>query len=137
VTNDENDAEIFWKTVITSTLEKGHTGKNPLILDKHFEDNGEIPRPENTSFLSRHVGEFKFQIGDWRASFEESIEGFHAVEFDDRYECHIDMVDPKKDPIGHLVKDSIGTLVILVAVIVLLSAGGVIYYFKKKKEDDA
>lgn len=68
--NDKNDANSFWKAVIANTFENNYTGKNPLILSKYFEDGGEIPRPENTNFMKRHLGEIKFQKADCRASLE-------------------------------------------------------------------
>ena len=62
--------------------------------------------------------------------------GISPVEFYDKYGCHIEEVDPIKDPIGHLVKDSISTLIM--AVVGFIISGGVFYYFieKKKKDDD-
>ena len=132
--NNTSEADSFWKAVISQTLTGGYTGKNPLILSKYYESGNEIPRPEGTSFLHRSLGEIKLQNADWRASFQKLDQGFHAVEFDDRYECHIDKVDPDKNPISHLVEDSPVTLALLIAVPVLLTAGGLAYYFHKKKK---
>ena len=133
-----SEADSFWKAVISQTLTGGYTGKNPLILSKYYDNGREVPRPDETSFLHRSLGELKLQKADWRASFQNLEHGFHAVEFEYRYECHIDKVDPDKNPIGHLVEDSPGTLVLLIAVPLLFTAGGVAYYFyrKKKKIED-
>jgi hypothetical protein len=104
--DNTSEADNFWKAVISRTLTGGYNGKRPLILSKYFENGSEIPRPEDTSVLNRGLGEIKLQKADWRASFQKLDQGFHAVEFNDRYDCHIDKVDPDKDPIGHLVEDS-------------------------------
>lgn len=133
---ENNEADEFWKTVITKTLSDGYTGKAPLVLSKYLEEGQEIPRPESTTIMTKHIGEIKFQRADWRASFDNSNEGFHAVEFEDRFECHIDKVDPKKDPLGHLIKDSPGTLGLIIASAVTLTVGGIVYFFRKKKNRD-
>lgn len=57
------------------------------------------------------------------------------MEFEDRYECHIDKVDPNKDPLGHLVNDSSGTLASIIVGIAALAIGGGAYYFYKKKQE--
>jgi hypothetical protein len=97
-------------------------------------NNGEqIPSPDLTSptILQKHLGELRGQIADWRASFKDSSAGFHAVEFEDHYETHVDSVDPLKDPVGHLVKDSPGTLV---GIITAVAIGGLLaYLFTREK----
>ena len=130
----DSDADKFWNTVISHTLTGGHDGKSPFVLSKYHSDGTEVPRPNASSYLHWRVGELKWENKqDWRASFEASEQGFHAIEFKDRYECHIDKVDPDKDPLGHLVQDSPGTLA--VAVIAGIAAiGGTAYYFYKKKQ---
>lgn len=130
------EADNFWKAVISQTLTGGYSGKHPLILSKYFKDGSEIPRPEHTSILNRSIGEIKFQWADWRASFQKLEQGFHAVEFNDRYECHIDKVDPDKDPIGRLIVDSPGTLELFIAVPLLMISGGIAYYFCRKKVEE-
>ena len=134
--DNTSEADNFWKTVISQTLTGGYNGKRPLILSKYFENGSEIPRPEDTSILHRSLGELKLQKADWRASFQKLDQGFHAVEFNDRYDCHIDKVDPDKDPIGHLVEDSPGTFVALIVGSLVLISGGIAYYFYKKKEEE-
>ncbi|MBX8638631.1 MAG: hypothetical protein KIY11_09805, partial [Thermoplasmata archaeon] len=108
--DDRNEEAIsFWKWVISETYEK-----RQLNLGKQFVNGESIPRPEKTTgMLVRHIGEPKGQIADWRASFADSDEGFHAVEFADRYYCHIDKKDPLKKPLEHLVEDSPQTLELL------------------------
>jgi hypothetical protein len=124
-----NEAYLIWNSIIQQTISaNGH-----LRFDKIIENGQLIPSPEETDpkILVRHLGELKGQIADWRASFNNSDKGFHAVEFVDYYETHIDSVDPLKDPMGHLIKDSPGTLV---GVITAVAIGGILaYVFTRKK----
>lgn len=122
---DMTTPNTFWQSVIQWTVSLG--GKFNFM--KFLPEGHEVPRPEGCNFLKKHIGELKGQIADWRASFNDSESGFHAVEFGDRYECHIDKRDPFKDPIGHLIEDSPGTLfaVGLVAIGALL-----LYTFSRK-----
>lgn len=131
------EAEKFWNTVISHTLTGGYDGKNPFVFSKTQEDGKPVPRPESTSFLYWSVGEIKLEgKTDWRSQLENTKQSFHALEFDTRYECHIDKIDPDKDPLGHLVNDSPGTLAAAIVGIAAI-VGGVSYYFhRKNKEDD-
>lgn len=124
-----NDAYLIWNSIIQQTLSAGR----PLKFPKTMSNGKQIPPPDQAkpTILQRHVGEIKGQIADWRASFEDSSSGFHAVEFEDYYETHIDSIDPLKDPLGHLVKDSPGTLVGIIAAVAI---GGLLaYVFTRKK----
>ena len=122
----------FWQNVIQWTISQ--EGKFNLL--KRRSDNGaEVPRPELCSFLKKDIGELKGQIADWRAPLANSVKGFHAVEFKDRYECHIDKKDPLKDPVGHLVEDSPSTLAGIIFVAATIIVGGVlIFTFIRKKK---
>ena len=125
-----NKAYFIWSSIIEQTVSAGH----PLRFSKEM-DNGEIipsPNETNPKILTRHIGELKGQIADWRASFTDSKMGFHAVEFEDYYETHIDSVDPLKDPLNHLIKDSPGTLIGIIAAIGIVG-GIVVYAFTRKK----
>jgi hypothetical protein len=44
-----------------------------------------------------------------RRQFRNSS-GVHVREYEDQYEVHVDRVDPRTDPIGHLLRDSPETL---------------------------
>jgi len=125
----EWDPDGFWKSVIEWTLSEG-----TVLLPKVREDGSEVPHPSASSFMVKHMGEPKGQVADWRASLDEDERGFHAVEYEDRYECHIDKKDPFKDPLGHLVHDSPGTLALIIAGVAIAGiAGGAAYYYRKKK----
>jgi hypothetical protein len=119
------DAAGFWAAVIEETLGGGYTGSSPLVIPKVRGWGGPTPHPSETAgLLVRHFGEIKGQSADWRGSIEGREEGFHALEYDDRYDCHIDSKDPFKDPVGHLVQDSAGTLAVVgvVAAVGILAA---------------
>lgn len=125
-----NEAYSIWISIIEQTVSAGQ----PLEFPKEMDNGKIIPSPDETKpkILTRHIGEPKWQIADWRASFTDSKKGFHAVEFEDRYETHIDSVDPLKDPLNHLIKDSPKTLVGIISAIVV--AGGIVgYAFMRKK----
>ena len=124
---DMTSPNNFWQDVIQWTISLD--GKFNFL--KSLPDGSEVHRPEECTFLKRHIGELKGQIADWRASFTDSDSGFHAVEFEDRYECHIDKKDPFKDPIGHLVEDSPGTL-FTVAIVGFAGALLMYSFFKKR-----
>jgi hypothetical protein len=119
-----NEAYLIWSSIIGQTI----SADRQLRFEKIMDNGQPIPHPEETDpkILVKHLGEPKGQIADWRTSFNNSDKGFHAVEFVDYYETHIDSVDPLKDPIGHLIKDSPGTLV---GVIATIAIGGLLTYF--------
>lgn len=129
------NAQEFWRTVISRTYENKPT---VFKLLKLFPDGNQVPRPESTGeLLKRHIGELKGQIADWRASFTDSDEGFHAVEFQDRYECHIDKWDPLKNAWKHLVEDSPGSLALIAAAgLGIATVAGLAYYFRKKGKSE-
>lgn len=124
----EEDAPGFWQSIIEWTLSEG-----TLTFPKAQESGLVVPRPEDSGFLVKHVGELKGQLADWRASLDNDQRGFHAVEYEDRFECHIDHKDPFKDPLGHLVEDSPGTLGLIIGGIAVAGlAGGLAYYYRRK-----
>ena len=111
------EATEFWTSVVDATFRGGYTGGQPLVIPKNLEDGSHTPHPAETDgMLVRHVGELKGQLADWRCSIDGSDQGFHVVEFADCYQCHMDAKDPFKDPVGHLVEDSPGTLAVVGAV---------------------
>lgn len=123
------DPVSYWRWVISETYER-----RQLKLSKQTISGDIVPRPEDTNgMLVRHMGELKGQLADWRASFRDTTEGFHAVEFSDYYYCHIDKKDPLKDPIGHLVEDSPQTLELLFTVVLVLLTGALVYALASRK----
>ena len=51
-------------------------------------------------------------LGDRRGAKKQyrSSSNLHIREYDDRFVVHIDRVDPRKNPLGHLIKDSPETI---------------------------
>lgn len=138
VESSEGDADSFWARVIEKTLRGGYTGNSSLVVPKHRRSGEPTPHPSDaTGVLVHHIGELKGQVADWRGSIEGREEGFHAVEYEDRYECHIDSKDPFKDPLGHLAQDSPGTLAAIAIGGIAAAAltGAALYYSKKRKEE--
>jgi hypothetical protein len=125
------EAYDFWRQVLSWVIEDGNQ-TIPKILN-----NGQpTPHPRAAGFFVHHVGELKGQVADWRASLNGDQRGFHAVEFSNRYECHLDKKDALKDPVGHLVEDSPGTLVAIAVGAIATAAivGGIAYYYRKKRQ---
>jgi hypothetical protein len=51
-------------------------------------------------------------LGDRRGAKKQyrSPSNLHIREYDDKFSIHIDRVDPRKNPLGHLIKDSPETI---------------------------
>ncbi len=131
------EADIFWTQKIIQTLVGLHNWKYPLVFDRYDGEGIEIPKPEETNFIKWSLGEIKSEPKtDWRASLLGLKNGFHAVQFDNRYECHIDKFDPKKNLFKHLSEDSPGTLGWVFATIAAISGGISIYYFLKQRDKE-
>ena len=118
---------MFWKKIITKIdlINKKNGGTYRIWKKNIFGVS--IPRPEKANLLRWSLGEPKGQIADWRASFLNREEGFHALEYKNYYECHIDRINPHKNLPGHLIQDSPHLL--LIAGIGIGLAG--LYYFLK------
>lgn len=130
---EEEEADVFWTQKVVQTLIGLHSSKNPLIFDRFDADNVEVPTPEDTKFIEWSLGELKGESKtDWRASLVGLESGFHAVQYTDRYECHIDKFDPSKNLYKHLSEDSPGTLGWVFAAIAAISATISAYYFYKQ-----
>lgn len=67
-----------------------------------------LPSIEEYGFEETILGDPKDSQKQYRNST-----GLHAREYADRYVIHRDQVDPRVDPMGHLVKDSPETLLSL------------------------
>ncbi|MGP6220766.1 hypothetical protein [Caldiplasma sukawensis] len=90
-------AEKFWREKIDETVRRGKI---------EFKKDDKVPDPSDSGLFRRSVGEIKGQKSDWRHSLQGRREGIHLIEFNDRYEMHVDRYDPSKNPLGHLIFDS-------------------------------
>ncbi|MDG6904295.1 MAG: hypothetical protein JRN20_00760 [Nitrososphaerota archaeon] len=63
-------------------------------------------------------------LGDPKDSVRQfrNLNGLHVREYDDRFEIHKDEVDPRVNPIGHLIRDSPETILALGAALVSTSS---------------
>jgi hypothetical protein len=125
----DEDAREFWISAINRTLSEGQ----PISFPKILESGDPVPQPSAAGFFTQSIGEIKGQIADWRASLQDDERGFHAVEYTDRFECHLDKKDPAKDPFGHLVEDSPSTLALGIGV-AALAIGATLYYLYRKEK---
>lgn len=133
VVSEISDAQEYWSIVVRETLNGCYSGRSPLVIPKNTESDGAAPHPSLAEgVLVQHVGELKGQLADWRASLNETDQGFHAVEFIDRYDCHMDAKDPFKDPLGHLIEDSPGTLALVGAVAIVGALGALAYALSRR-----
>ena len=113
IKNIDQYSKTFWLNYINLTLNKNIESGEKIYINKFLNNGKEIPRPEKSGWFKKHIGEIKGQIADWRGSFIGAVKGIHIVEFNNYYECHIDRIDPLKNPIGHLIHDSPSTLIYL------------------------
>jgi hypothetical protein len=60
-----------------------------------------LPSLEGYGLTETLLGDPKGSVRQYRNS-----RGLHVREYEDRYEIHVDSVDPQEDPLGHLVFDS-------------------------------
>src|SRR3984893_14486985 len=60
-------------------------------------------------------------LGDSRGSLRQyrNARGVHVREFRDHFEIHVDEIDPRTNPLGHLISDSPETLVAFAATSIL------------------
>ncbi|MHB1439938.1 MAG: hypothetical protein ACYCSO_07065 [Cuniculiplasma sp.] len=96
----EQVPRIFWQRMIDETVRE-----KSIRLSKDRYTGG-VPRPRDSGLFRRSVGELKGQVADWRATVPGTDHCVHAVEYRDRYELHLDLYDPRKKPLEHLLYDS-------------------------------
>lgn len=65
----------------------------------------EVPPPSPSDGFEDSIGEPEFQIRDVRKRIN-GTESMHIKEYEDHYTVHRDRVDPKYDPMAHLLVDS-------------------------------
>lgn len=88
----------FWNIVVAETyvIDRATVMKN---------NDEELPEISESGIFVRSIGEPRGQIADWRTYKEGLQSGVHAVEFNDRYELHVDLFDPHQHPLEHLAVD--------------------------------
>ncbi|MHB8395597.1 MAG: hypothetical protein ACYDAZ_00100 [Thermoplasmataceae archaeon] len=91
----------IWNSLVAETLVRGRA-----TLWKRDLQGINPTSPGESGFLKHSVGSYRGQVADYRASIEGSLRGVHLVEYHDRYEAHVDSMDPHKKPVEHLVIDS-------------------------------
>ena len=73
-------------------------------------DDGEIEVPKPVRPIMLDAAQ-ETRLGERRGAKKQYRYGnLHIREYDDKYVVHVDKVDPRKDPLGHLLKDSPETL---------------------------
>ena len=110
-----NPSKEFWNSITDELL----TLEQPLVIRKLDQEGNPIPDIGESGLFSRSIGEYHGQIADWRASIHNSQKGIHALEYNDFYKLHIDKYDPKKNPVGHLLHDSPGTIILTLLSVLL------------------
>ena len=65
----------------------------------------DVPPPTVNNGFEESIGEPENQIRDMRIRIN-GTECMHVKEYDEYYNVHRDRVDPKYDPLGHLIYDS-------------------------------
>lgn len=64
-----------------------------------------VPPPTVYDGFEESIGEPEYQIRDLRKNVN-GTECMHIKEYGDHYKAHRDKIDPKYDPVGHLMVDS-------------------------------
>jgi hypothetical protein len=65
-----------------------------------------LPSLEGFEFDETNLGDAMGSVRQYR-----NARGVHVREFPDHFEIHVDQVDPRTNPLGHLIYDSPETLV--------------------------
>ena len=78
-------------------------------------DDGAIEVPKSVRPIMLEEAH-ETRLGERRGAKKQYRYGnLHIREYDDKYVIHVDKVDPRKDPLGHLLKDSPETLLGIVS----------------------
>lgn len=92
-----------------------------IPLHQHYrisKDRAQLTKEEQWSPLGYPKG----SIAQYRGKH-----GLHILEYRDHYEYHRDVVDPRKDPIGHLAVDAPETILMVIAGLgVMVLLGGIL-----------
>ncbi len=117
--------DLYWQAIIEEVLESDHA----LVLKKVDDFGQSIPLIEDSHLFRRSIGEPHGQNKDWRANIIGTVEGVHVREYPSFYQVHVDKHDPMKDPVGHIVYDSPGTLMSISAILTLI---GIFFHWRKR-----
>ena len=108
-----------------------------ILANREFGENITIPKrkmpriPKGCS--ETLLGDPNGALRQYRCDYN-----IHILEYPDRYKIHKDRVDPRKDPLGHVMYDSPETLAGLgMASISGLAVGKIIYDKRKDKSKNA
>lgn len=101
-------------------------------------DDGEIEVPMSVRPIMMEAAE-ETSWGERRGARKQYRYGnLHIREYYDRYVVHMDKVDPRKDPFGHLLKDSPETLIgIACSICFAMKAGSDVFNKRKKRSKNA
>ncbi len=91
----------------------------------------EVPPPTVNIGFEESIGEPENQIRDMRMRIN-GTECMHVKEYDEYYNVHRDRVDPKYDPLGHLMYDSPEVIAAIGAGIISGYGAGKVCYDKIK-----
>jgi hypothetical protein len=98
---------------------------------KNMDEGIEIPKSVRPVMLDAAEETY---MGERRGAKKQYRYGnLHIREYDDRYVVHMDKVDPRKDPLGHLLKDSPETLLGMLSGIYFGRKVGSEVYSKRKE----
>jgi len=101
-------------------------------------DDGEIEVPKSVRPIMPDAAQ-ETDLGERKSAKKQYRYGnLHIREYDDRYIVHIDKVDPRKDPLGHLLKDSPETLLGIISGIYFgKKVGSEVYSIRKGRSKGA
>ena len=95
--------------------------------------DGEIEVPKSVRPIMLDAAQ-ETDLGERKGAKKQYRYGnLHIREYDNKYIVHIDKVDPRKDPFGHLLKDSPETLLGIVYGIYFGKKAGSEVYSKRKE----
>lgn len=96
-------------------------------------DDGEIEVPKSVRPIMLDAAQ-ETRLGERKGAKKQYRYGnLHIREYDDKYVVHMDEVDPRKDPIGHLLSDSPETMLGIVSGIYFGRKVGSDVYSKRKE----
>ena len=95
----------------------------------------DVPPPTVNDGFEESIGEPENQIRDMRMRIN-GTECMHVKEYAEYYNVHRDRVDPKYDPVGHLIYDSPEVLVAIGVGIISGYGAGKVYYDKVKDSSE-